>query len=71
MPGLGGQFPYVLRGGDEDDDGGACDADEEENIQQAHSEENDGHRKKCTADAGEEVHGLKGEAAPDGRLRLA
>jgi hypothetical protein len=79
MPGLRDEFPNVLRGGDDDNDGGARDAEEEENFQQAHAEENDGHGISVPRHgviALQEAWRFKGidyqgQIATDGRLRLA
>jgi len=43
MLGFTEKLPHILGGGDGDDNGGPCDANEEHNFEQTHGEENDRH----------------------------
>lgn len=82
MFGLAEELPHILRGGDGDDNGGACDANEEHHFQQTHAEENDRHgrsvqrsgrperRHSRAPDDSGEYDVLKDKRIPDGRLRL-
>src|SRR6201995_5779736 len=54
---LAEEFVHVLERGQEDDDGGACEADEEDNFEQAHAEENGGHgRRVPRSGTGRRIH---------------
>lgn len=42
---------HVFKGSNEDDDGGAYDANKEHDFEQPHAEENEEHREECNADS--------------------